>query len=233
MADNASSSWCDGWFCIGPTQTLAEDGDHLSLDLPGRSVTIQNFRGTIVGFLNVCSHRATQMRACGRGNGLLRCPYHGWVYNQKGVPAGIPDSDRLFQLTPADRESLALPAVAVAQRGAFLFLRLDPKGLSLGEDVAGVDMRLVAERVATVNLAWTEILAPWIADAEASSGKIIAPNLVTAEADGWLLARYVVPVTPTTNLVGAALFHSEKTSPDSIPETLAQIWRMTPSNPMK
>lgn len=229
----AGNPWRDGWFCVGPAQALAEDGDHLSLDLPGCSVTIQNFRGTIAGFLNVCSHRATQMRPRGRGNGLLRCPYHGWVYNQKGIPVGIPDNDQLFQLTPADRDALALPSVAVTRRGALLFLRLDhPEGPSLGADVAGAGMRLAAERVATLDLAWTEILALWVAHAEAPSGKITAPNLVTEESEGWLLARYVVPATPTTSLVGAALFHPEKSSPDSLPETLSRIWRTTlPANP--
>jgi len=228
MSDNPLFAWSDNWFCVGPAQAIAGDGDHLTLDLPDRSVTVQNFRGVIAGFLNVCSHRATQMRVCGREKGLLRCPYHGWVYNQKGVPIGIPDNDRLFQLTQADREALALVPVAVAQRGALLFLRLAPEGLPLDEDIAGADSTLVAERVATVDLAWGEILAPWKAEAKASSGRLIAPNLVLQEAAGWCVARYVVPVTAFRSLVGTALFYAEETSLDALPEAVSRIWTAAP-----
>lgn len=220
---STTMAWRKEWFCVGPAQAVAEDGDHLTLDLPDRSVTIQNFRGAVTGFLNVCSHRATQMRVCGRGNGVLRCPYHGWVYNQKGVPVGIPDNDRLFQLTPADREALALPPVAVARRGGLLFLRLDPDGPPAADDLGGADDPLVAERVATVAAPWADIRASWTVGTDTP-----APNLILDQADGWVLARYVVPVTADRSLVGAAVFHAEQTSLDALPAALARAWTTGP-----
>src|ERR1700733_7788677 len=69
------------WHFVGLKSSLAEPDDWIAIEIAGRGITIQNFDGELRGFRNVCSHRHARLRAECRGNGLLRCPYHGWTYN--------------------------------------------------------------------------------------------------------------------------------------------------------
>lgn len=121
-----AASWRTGWFCLTIRDRLAEDGRHVTVDLPELSITVQNFRGSLRGYWNVCSHRGTQMRHAGCGTGPLRCPYHGWVYNAEGIPIGIPDNDLLFGLDATARKQLALRRVEVEVIGRLVFVRVDP-----------------------------------------------------------------------------------------------------------
>lgn len=125
LSTEAKESWT-GWFCLTVRERLDDDGSHITVDLPTLSVTVQNFRGVLRGFVNACSHRGTQMREAGCGHGPLRCPYHGWVYNVDGVPVGVPDNELLFGLDRAAREALALRPVVVATWGHFVFAAVDP-----------------------------------------------------------------------------------------------------------
>jgi len=186
-------------------------------------VTIQNFRGQIVGFLNVCSHRATQMRVCGRGNGLLRCPYHGWVYNQSGVPVGIPDNDRLFQLTTTDREALALRSVAVEARGGLLFLRLSDDNpdldaaLSVGSPPHTANPPLLIAEHVTISDQLDSV-------ASGDDRPVIAQNLALDQSQGWSVARYHVPLSAGRTLLGAVLFRSEIGATEVPPESISHLW---------
>lgn len=124
------------WHFVGLRTELAEHNDWIATEIAGRGVTIQNFEGSLRGFGNVCSHRHARLRAECRGNGLLRCPYHGWTYNEDGVPVGIPGNAEWFGLDRAAKRELALPAVAVACCGNLVFARIAADGPGL-EDFLG------------------------------------------------------------------------------------------------
>jgi choline monooxygenase len=121
------------WHFVGLRSSLAQHNDWLTAELAGRGILVQNFDGELRGFGNVCSHRHARLRSECRGNGLLRCPYHGWTYNGDGVPVGIPGNAEWFGLDRAARRDLALPPVAVESCGELVFARLAPDGPSLAE----------------------------------------------------------------------------------------------------
>jgi choline monooxygenase len=121
------------WQFVGLKSSLANHNDWLTADLAGRSIVVQNFDGALSGFGNVCSHRHARLKGECRGNGMLRCPYHGWTYNSEGVPVGIPGNAEFFGLDRAARRDLALPPVAVANCGDLVFARLAEAGPSLAE----------------------------------------------------------------------------------------------------
>jgi choline monooxygenase len=116
------------WQLVGLRNDLARHQDFITADLAGRTILIQNFDGALRGFHNVCSHRHARLRAAEGGNGLLRCPYHGWTYNADGVPVGIPGNAEYFGLDRAARQELALAPVAVALCGNLVFARLSAEG---------------------------------------------------------------------------------------------------------
>lgn len=131
LADERAALFARCWQFVGPRSSLADADDWLTAELAGRSFLVQNFGGTLRGFRNVCSHRHARLRAECRGNGLLRCPYHGWTYNEEGVPVGIPGNAEWFGLDRAARRELALPQIAVECCGDLVFARLTLDGPSL------------------------------------------------------------------------------------------------------
>jgi choline monooxygenase len=140
LAAERDAVFARSWLFVGLKTSLAEHNDWLAADLAGRGVTVQNFEGALRGFRNVCSHRHARLRSTCRGNGMLRCPYHGWTYNDEGVPVGIPGNAEHFGLDRDARRALALPQIAVACCGNLVFARLAPEGPSLeaflGDDFA-------------------------------------------------------------------------------------------------
>lgn len=121
------------WVFAGFTDDLARPGDWLTRRIGGLDVVVRNFDGDLRAFRNVCAHRFAIIRREPRGNGLLRCDYHGWTYDRDGVPYGIPGNEAYFGLDRAGRCKRALTPVAVAACGRFLFLRIAAEGPDLDE----------------------------------------------------------------------------------------------------
>lgn len=144
----------DDWVFVGFGRQLARNNDYLAREVGGKSVVVQNFDGELRAFLNVCSHRFCRIRADGEGNRVLQCPYHGWTYDQRGVPFGIPKRPRFPELEdPAATEAFALERWRVATCGELVFVRrrlggpeladylgdargwVEPVGSALGEQI--------------------------------------------------------------------------------------------------
>ncbi len=113
------------WNFAGLVRDVAGDNDFLTVPIGSKSVILQNFKGEIRAFDNVCAHRFSRIRACERGNGLLRCPYHSWVYNSEGVPVSIPSNENAFGFDAVARAQHSLKRWRVEQCGELLFVCAD------------------------------------------------------------------------------------------------------------
>ena len=122
------SPWRTRWFFVCPVDLMADDDRHVTIDLPELSITLQNFRGTLSGFRNLCAHEQLPIRAAGFGQGPLRSQHHGWTYNADGVPVGIPDGDERADLDLAGRTALALRQIGVAVVEGGVFARVEDDG---------------------------------------------------------------------------------------------------------
>ena len=80
----------NSWIFIGMSMNLENHNDFLTDEIGGVSVVVQNFRGTLRAFHNVCTHRFNKIQNAKQGNRALICEYHGWNYNTDGIPFGIP-----------------------------------------------------------------------------------------------------------------------------------------------
>jgi len=125
------------WNFVGFTSDLANENDYISTEVAGKPVVVQNFGGELRSFLNVCSHRFSEIRCEPRGNGPLRCPYHGWTYNSEGVPVGIPSRPRFDNFSESVIRSLALRQYRVAVCGTLIFVTLDSAAPSLDQFLGG------------------------------------------------------------------------------------------------
>ena len=111
------------WQFAGFTHELERSQDYVTTTVGGRSVVIQNFGGELRAFANVCSHRFARLRLDQNGNGPLRCPYHGWIYNEQGIPYSIPSRPRFADMTRDVLEGLRLRTYDVDTCGPLVFVR--------------------------------------------------------------------------------------------------------------
>jgi len=121
------------WLCVGFTQDLRNDQDFITAQIGERGIVVQNFDGELSAFRNVCSHRYSRIQTDRSGNRPLRCPYHGWTYDSKGLPCGIPLNRQCFGFKDSDKALLALQKYAIDTVGHFVFVRMSTEGPSLKE----------------------------------------------------------------------------------------------------
>ena len=111
------------WSLLGMTSDVAADGDWIVASLAGRSVFVQRFGDTLVGFENICAHRFFPLRTEARGNGPIRCGFHGWMYNAQGTAVGIPACEEMFGCARREIDR-RLNRIEVEACGGLIFGRL-------------------------------------------------------------------------------------------------------------
>jgi phenylpropionate dioxygenase-like ring-hydroxylating dioxygenase large terminal subunit len=140
----AEQAWllANCWHFVCLSREISGPNGYATIDLGGASVTVENTRDGLMAFRNVCSHRGARLRRARIGAEPLVCPYHGWRYNESGVPSRIPFNDTCFGLSEGERARLALPQYRVAKCGEFVFVAAKEVLPSLvdylGRDVADI-----------------------------------------------------------------------------------------------
>lgn len=76
---------------LAMTAELRESGDYKAMDVSSMPILIaRNSEGRVKAFVNMCSHRGSQVMEEGCGNThRFTCPYHAWSYNTDGELIGI------------------------------------------------------------------------------------------------------------------------------------------------
>lgn len=110
------------WQFVGVTDELAQPDDWVRARVYGLDVFVQNFKGELRGFHNVCQHRGFPIRTKRSGNGRVQCGFHAWNYDAHGVPVGVSRNEELFPLSREDKRNLSLTPVCVASAGKFVFV---------------------------------------------------------------------------------------------------------------
>lgn len=74
------------WLLYAHEALFETPGSYMACTIAGWPVfVIRGKDGTLKGFHNVCRHRASMVLREGRGRtDILRCMYHGWVYDTEG-----------------------------------------------------------------------------------------------------------------------------------------------------
>ncbi len=119
------------WHLVGLTRDFAKDNDYITTTIGSKSVVIQNFKGILRAFDNVCAHRFCRIRSENRGNGPLRCPYHSWTYNMEGRPIAIPHASEAFGFADGQHGDLCLKRWQIEHCGQFVFVRGNAAGQGL------------------------------------------------------------------------------------------------------
>jgi phenylpropionate dioxygenase-like ring-hydroxylating dioxygenase large terminal subunit len=126
------------WNYVGTLNDFINVNDFISTTIADVPIVVQNIKGEIKAFKNICSHRHSIIQTEKKGNRMLMCPYHGWAYNENGVPKGIPKKP-LFNFNEEELECLKLKEFKLEICGSLVFVNIseNPKSLEefLGEKV--------------------------------------------------------------------------------------------------
>ena len=114
----------NAWHFVGFKTDLSNHNDYISANIFGQSVFVQNFKGELKGFINACAHRFYPLRTNRKGNGPLRCSFHGWSYNNEGYATGIPLKKKIFCLDDCSKQNLSLVPIDIDFCGEFVFAKL-------------------------------------------------------------------------------------------------------------
>ncbi len=112
------------WQFIGALSALAKSGDYIATEIVGwRVFVLRDRHGELRGFHNLCRHRAGYFLEDGQGHcDVLRCKYHGWVYDTQGRLRATPGFGETSWFDKAD---YPLQAVKVATWRNLVFVNLD------------------------------------------------------------------------------------------------------------
>lgn len=94
------------WFPISPVKKInAKPQRFMLLGIP---IVVYQVNNQIIVLQDKCPHRGAPLSAGKIKNGLLQCPYHGWLFNPSGECVAIPGL--LGKTNLADKCVLAYPA---------------------------------------------------------------------------------------------------------------------------
>jgi choline monooxygenase len=113
------------WLFVAHESCLAKPGDVVVETLLGCPILVRRSEdGHLRGFYNVCQHRGGPLAMPGTSRcKVLKCRYHGWVYDQSGRLVGTPG----FAAQPPSDFTIAdhsLQSIAVDCWGGLVFVQL-------------------------------------------------------------------------------------------------------------
>jgi glycine betaine catabolism A len=130
------------WMCVAREEQLPQPGDSLVLNVVGESILlVRNRQGALRGFYNVCRHRGSELcmpteygaKCHGippsggiTSRGVIRCPYHSWVYDLDGALVAAPH----IEAEGLCKQDFSLYPVGVDTWGGFIFVHLTPQNAS-------------------------------------------------------------------------------------------------------
>jgi choline monooxygenase len=125
------------WQLLGPIDPVSAPGGYLATTIAGWNLVVLRDRdGVLRGFHNVCRHRGAPLLETGEGHcDVLRCRYHGWVYDGQGRLRKAPH----FGDDPGFRiEDYPLTPIRVATWRGLLWASIAAVGPGLEESLASL-----------------------------------------------------------------------------------------------
>ncbi len=121
---------------------LPNAGDYRALEVAGVPVLLSRHPdGDVRAFVNMCSHRGSQIMPEGAGNSRrFTCPYHAWTYDQGGALVAVYAKKDFGDI---DLSCNGLATLPVAERAGMIWVTLDPNStLNIDTFLSGYDALL-------------------------------------------------------------------------------------------
>ncbi|MEX3007779.1 SRPBCC family protein [Hoeflea sp. TYP-13] len=127
------------WRYAGLMEDVSEPGQYISVQAGLNNIFIVMGRDRrLRAFHNICRHRGTQLiRAVGKTQKALTCPYHDWTYDLEGNLVSVPDEEREFG--EIDKTCLGLKPAGVDIWKSMIFVHPDPNAGSIVDWFGKID----------------------------------------------------------------------------------------------
>jgi phenylpropionate dioxygenase-like ring-hydroxylating dioxygenase large terminal subunit len=112
------------WFFVGMEDDLINNNDFLTLEIFGYPIVLQNFKGVIKAFENICPHRNNKIQTDKYGKRPFVCKYHNWAFDQDGKPNKKP-LETLFDVNSELFDSVKVNELKIEKAGKFIFVTLN------------------------------------------------------------------------------------------------------------
>jgi carnitine monooxygenase subunit len=108
----------------GLSNDIPHVGDTMLFDGAGPSIIIiRDQHGKANAFLNLCTHRGTQLiKECGKHE-TISCPFHGWTFDPQGQLIGQPGSEAFSGI---ERDTLGLIHIPCTELHGIIFVKVQP-----------------------------------------------------------------------------------------------------------
>lgn len=112
--------WPNIWQYVCREEDLPEPGDTVVYDINERSYLLVRQRdGSVRAFHNVCLHRGRKLRTKSGPAINLRCPFHGFTWNNDGTVKEIPCA---WDFKHLENKDMSLPALKVERWQGFVLV---------------------------------------------------------------------------------------------------------------
>lgn len=130
------------WQYAGFAEDLQDPGDYITVQCGHQNILVVKGRDQrLRAFHNLCRHRGTQLlRAVGKKQKALTCPYHDWTYNLSGELINVPEKETEFPDLELDKICLHKASVDI-WRG-MIWVHPDPKAMPIVDWFKGCEERL-------------------------------------------------------------------------------------------
>jgi phenylpropionate dioxygenase-like ring-hydroxylating dioxygenase large terminal subunit len=109
---------------VAVTCEIPNPGDRVALDIAGLPVLVVRGRdGQARTFLNSCTHRGAVLTQGSGSSQRIKCPYHGWVFDDTGALVGVPCRQEFGAI---DTDELGLRPFPTHERAGLVWAVLDP-----------------------------------------------------------------------------------------------------------
>jgi phenylpropionate dioxygenase-like ring-hydroxylating dioxygenase large terminal subunit len=123
--------WRKTWLYACREEDIPNVGDRVPFDVgPLSFFVVRSKVNEFKAFYNSCLHRGTALCAKLESASTIRCPYHGWEWNNDGTLKFIPSH---WDFTAVTRLNGALREVKLGRWGGFIFINADPDAAPLEE----------------------------------------------------------------------------------------------------
>lgn len=105
----------NSWQFAGLVEDIKDPGDYIAVQCGHQNIVIVKGRDQrLRAFHNLCRHRGTQLlRAVGKKQKALTCPYHDWTYDLNGQLISVPEKDKEFPDLELDKICLHKASVDI------------------------------------------------------------------------------------------------------------------------
>ena len=119
------------WRYAGFVEDISEPGQFISVQAGLNNIFIVMGRDRrLRAFHNICRHRGTQLlRAVGKTQKAITCPYHDWTYDLEGNLISVPEQELEFK--NLDKSCLGLKQASVDLWRGMIFVHPDPNAGSI------------------------------------------------------------------------------------------------------